>query len=253
MSSTRGLWQTVGILLLFLSLFVIPAGIALSGGARYPDLSVLPIFWVLGIGFVGAIVLLEMMPQTVSIDLSETGFTVKKWGSRAAHYPYSAITSFNERRQLDRTSAFDELTLYMPTNWFMLRSNMFQDYPHLKAQLTQYARPVPYCRVITRPERTQIRLFLAGLALLIIGSIVFGFVAHNPTGKNPAPLGSFSSEVADIQAVSGRGGFKGVSFRISRWPDLEFYASRQDFDKDIQHSAPVHPPEPAYNAAAARE
>ena len=232
-SRTRGLWQTLGFLLLFLSLFVIPAGIALSG-ARYPDLSVLPIFWVLGIGFVGAIVLLEMKSQTVSIELSETGFTVKKWGTRATHYPYSAITSYNERRQFDRSSAYDELTLYMPTNWFMLRSNVFQDYPYLKTQLTQAARPVPYRRVITQTERTQFRWFLGGMALVIITSIVFGFVAHNPTGKNPAPLGSFTAQLDEVRAVEAKSNFKGVSFRLNRWPNLWFYASRQDFDQDIR-------------------
>ncbi|WP_157626983.1 hypothetical protein [Spirosoma luteum] len=233
MSRTRILWQTLGFLLLFLSLFVIPAGIALSG-ARYPDLSVLPIFWVLGIGFVGAIVLLEMKPQTVSIELSETGFTVKKWGSRATHYPYSAITSYNERRQFDRASAFDELTLYMPTNWFMLRSNVFRDYPYLKAQLTQDARPVPYRRVITQTERMQFRWFLSGMALLIITSIVFGFVAHNPSGKNPAPLGPFTALLDEVRAVEAKSNFKGVSFRLNRWSDHWFYASRQDFDQDIR-------------------
>ncbi|WP_157618404.1 hypothetical protein [Spirosoma spitsbergense] len=233
MSRTRMLWQTAGTLLAIIALVIIPAGIAFSD-ARYPDLSILPIFWVLGIGFVGVIVLLEMKPQTVSIELGETGFTIKKWGSRAVYYPYSAIMSYNERRQFDRSSAYDELTLYMPTNWFMLRSNVFQDYPYLKAQLTQSARPVPYRRVITQTERTQFRWFLGGLSLVIIASIVFGFVAHNPSGKNPAPLGSFTAQLDEVRAVEAKSNFKGVSFRLNRWPDLWFYASRQDFDQDIQ-------------------
>ncbi len=226
-------WQTAGILLAIISLVLIPAGIAFSD-ARYPNLSILPIFWVLGAGFLGAIFLFEMKPQTVSIELSETGFTVKKWGSRAGYYPYSAITSYNERRQFDRSSAYDELTLYMPTNWFTLGSNVFDDYGYLKTQLTQAALPVPYRRVITQTERTQIRWFLGGLALVIIACIVFGFVLHNPTGKDPAPLGSLSTRVDGVREVKAKSTFKGVSFNLNRWPDLWFYASRQDFDQDIR-------------------
>lgn len=233
MSRTRLGWQTMGISLLFISLMLIPAGIAFRG-THYPDLSMLPIFWVLGIGFTGAIILFELKPQTVSLELSETGFTVKKWGSRATYYPYSAITSYNERRQYDNASAFDELTLYLPTNWFRLGSNVYDDYGYLKTELTRFAQPVPYRRVVTRTERTQIRWFLAGLALVIMASITFGFVAHNPTGKDPAPLGAFTAQVDGVQAVKAKGNVKGVSFRINRWPDLWFYASRQDFDQDIR-------------------
>ncbi len=233
MSRTRRLWQTAGTWLLFVALILIPAGIAFSD-ARYPDLLILPICWVTGAGFLGAIVLFEMKPQTVSIALDETGFTVKKWGSRAVYYPYSAITSYNERHQFDRSSAYDELTLYMPTNWFMLRSNVFDDYAYLKTRLTRLAQPVPYRRVTTRTERMQIRWFLGGLSLAIIASIIFGFAAHNPAGKGPALLSSLSAQVDGVRAVKTKGNFKGISFRLTRWPDLLFYASRQDFDQDIR-------------------
>lgn len=244
MSRTRLGWQRLGVLLSFIALAVIPAGIAFRG-MRYPDLSVLPIFWVVGIGFTGALVLLELMPQTVSIELGETGFTVKKWGGRAASYPYKAITSYNERRQLDRSSAYDELTLYMPTNWFMIRSNVYDDYAYLKTQLTQYAQPVTYRRVITRSERAQFRWFLGGLSLVIIAGILFSFAAHNPVGKAPAPLRYLSAQVNSVGAVKAKSNFKGVSFRLNRWPDLWFYASRQNFDQDIrfllQYIRPNHP------------
>jgi hypothetical protein len=230
MSRTRMLCQTLGVLLLFVALAVIPACIAFRG-TRYPDLSVLPL---VGIGFTGALILFEMKPQTVSLKLGETGFTVKKWGRQGAYYPYSAITLYNERRQVDRSSTYDELTLYMPTNWFMLRSNVYDDYAYLKTRLTQFAQPVSYRQVITQTERAQVRWFLGGLALVIVASIVFGFVAHNPTGKKSAPLGSFSTQIDGIRAVKAKGNFKGVTFRLNRWPELWFYASRQDFDQDIR-------------------
>ena len=233
MSRTRGLWQMLGLLFPFIALFVIP-GCIIFRGTNYPDLSVLPIFWVIGIGFTGALVLVELKPQTVSIELSETGFTVKKWGTKATYYPYSAITSYNERRQFDRSSAYDELTLYMPTNWFMIRSNVFDDYAYLKTELTQFGQPVAYRQVITRSERTQVRWFLGGLSLVIITGILFSFAAHNPVGKAPAPLGAFTAQVDGVRAEKAKGNFKGVSFQFNRWPDLWFYASRQDFDQDMR-------------------
>ena len=219
--------------LLLIIVLAISVLIAFSG-TSYPDLSVAPILFTLVTGILGVHLLNEVAELTVSVTLGETDFIVKKWGQQPRQYTYGDILAHNERLNYTRTSTFNELTVYLPDNWFMLRSNAYEEYDELKHVLTYFGESVPYRTVLTRASRTRFRWFVGGIALLIIANIVLGFAAYDPVDKKPAQLSSISAMPDIIRASMNKGNFKGLSFRLHPWPDVWFFASRRDFDESLQ-------------------
>ena len=219
--------------LLLLSVIAISVLIAFSS-TPYPDLSAAPILFTMVVGILGAYFLNELAELTVSVTLGETGFVIKKWGHRPQQYAYGDILAHNERLNSTRTSTFNELTVYLPDNWFMLRSNAYAEYGELKHVLTYFGQPVPYRSVLTRAGRNRYRWFLGGMALLILANIMLGFATHNSVDKKPAQLSSVSAMPDVIRASIVKGNVKGISFRLHPWPDVWFFARRTHFDETIQ-------------------
>lgn len=219
--------------LLLLSVIAISVLIAFNS-TPYPDLSAAPVLFTLVVGILGTYLLNELAELTVSITLGETDFVVKKWGQRPKQYAYGDILAHNERLNSTRTSTFDELTVYMPDNWFMIRSSAYAAYDELKHVLTYFGQSVPYRNVLTRAGRTRYRWFLGGMALLIIANIVLGFATYNPVDKKPAQLSSVSAVPDTIRAIFGKSTFRGISFRLHPWPNVWLFASRRNFDESIQ-------------------
>ena len=221
-----------GLLLLFLVTFFFPYMIATIGG-MYPDLSVAPVFCTI-LGFLWIPLLAVYWQQTLSIQLEENHFAIRKWLQTPKSFGYSGILAHNERRDFGKGDAFDVLTIYLDDDYFVIKSNEYQEYELLKDHFCQYGKSVPYHKVLTLAERNRLRWMIVGLALLLIANIVFGYLAHNSVDKNPARLTAVTNIVYKVSADQGKGGFKGFIFRLRAWPDFTFYVSRRSYDVDIR-------------------
>jgi hypothetical protein len=224
------IWFTV--LLIIFSTVMIPYKIA-TLGQTYPDLDILLICFSAG-GFLWIGLLYEFGKKTAIVKLTETDFTVNKFGQKAHQHPYTAILTHNERHESGRGGPFDELTIYLADNWFAIRSNEFAEYHYLKDQFTQYGQSVPYRTVLTPIERNRFRWMIGGLVLLIGATIAFGYVAHNPANPNPARLISLTSTVDQIRESKKKGQLKGVTIRLRAFPNFAFYVSRRHYDVRLE-------------------
>ncbi|GAB4033367.1 hypothetical protein [Spirosoma gilvum] len=202
-------------------------------GQVYPNLSQAPIVCVL-VGFVWIGWLAEAWRQTTVISLGAHQFTVKKWAQAARQFNYESIEGFHEHTEVDRNGSYRVLSVYLKDYYFSIKSTDFEAYEVLKTRLTEHRAAVPRQQVITRAERNRLRWLIAGLIMVIIANIVFGYVAYNPKSKQPAQLVSLTSTLDRIRLVSNRSGLKGFTVQLRDWPDFEFYISRKAYAEDLR-------------------
>ena len=219
------------LLLLVASLIGIPAIIAFRE-QPYPNLDILLIF-AIAVSFMCLAVLADFGPLASVIDLHEDGFRVKRFCQGIRWHPYESIQTYSERPNSSKIESFQELTVYVPDNWFIIRSNEFKEYDDLKAVFTQYGQAGPRRKVFTLPERNQFRWGIIGLVLLISANIIFAYVAHNPTDKRPARLTTISSRVDQVLETKNKSRIKGFTLRLHHWPDFQFYVRRSDYNAAI--------------------
>lgn len=222
-------------LLLFLlvaALIGIPAIIAFKE-QPYPNLDILLVFSVI-VCFVWLAVLADFSSVASVIELHEDSFRIKRLCQRTREYAYHSIWAYNERPNSSKVESFQELTVYLPDNWFIIRSNEFREYDHLKALFTQYGQAGPRHKVVTLPERNRFRWGIIGLVLLISANIVFAYIAHNPTDKRPARLIPVADRVDRVLEAKNKSILKGFTLRLHTWPGFRFYVRRSDYDTDIR-------------------
>lgn len=225
-----GRWAAVG--LVFLSTVFIPYMIA-TDRQPYPNLSFLLPFLSVTC-FLWIIFPFDFMTVTVQVETTADGFWMQKIGRPARWYPYEAIVGHNERPNSSKMESFEELTVYLTGNWFVLRSNEYRDYTDLKAVFTSHGEPVQHRNVVTVPERNLIRLLIGGTALLIIANIAFGFLAHNETDDTPAQLVSLTDNVREAREDRVKGRLKGVIISLRAFPDFSFYVSKRHYDVSLE-------------------
>ena len=229
---SRWLWLHRFLFGLLVALLYIPYKVA-TNGQVYPDLSQAPI-WLVLFGFVWVICLAEAWKQTIVVTLGPYQFTVKKWTQSARQFPYDSIEGYHEYSDQDRRGPYQTLVIYLPEDYFTIRSIDFEAYEQLKARLTEHKAIVPRKRVITRIERNRLRWLIGSLSVLIVANIVYGYLAHNPETKQPAQLISVTSTLDRIRPDADRGILKGFTIRLSNWPDFEFYISRKAYADDLR-------------------
>lgn len=195
----------------------------------YPDLNILLISYAVA-GLLWLVMLIELGQRTARIDLNKIDFTIRKFGQQVSRHPYKDITNYNERPGSSKLGSFRELTVYMADNWFVIRSNEFEQYDYLKEQFTQDAEPTPHRNVLTLTERNRLRWLIAGLSLLISANIVFGFLAHNAADKTPAPLVALTDIVTQTRENKSKGRLTGVTISLRRYPAFSFLVSRKNYE-----------------------
>ena len=230
--------RTYIVLLWFSLLLLLPATVLVpvmiaAHGQPYLDLNILLISYAIA-GFLWLIILIGFGHQTARIDLSEHGFTIRKFGQKASRHPYNAILNYNERPGSSRVGSFNELTLYLADNWFVIRSNEFDKYDYLKEQFTQFAEPVPRRNVLTLTERNRLRWMIAGMSALIIANIAFAFLAHNPIDKTPAQLVALTDIATQVRENRSKNGLTGVTISLRQHPDFSFFVSRRNYDVRLE-------------------
>ncbi|MCX6215497.1 hypothetical protein [Spirosoma sp.] len=211
---------------------VLPVFIAVAG-QLYPDLSFAP-FYGAACAFLWIPYLTECWRLTTTITLTDQGFSVRKLAQRPRQFRCSGIIAYNERREVGRGGSFLVLTVYLRNDFFIVKSNAFPDYERIKAYFSQVSESIPYQKVVTRPERNRLRWLLSGLALFIVANIVFGYLAHNHVDHTKARLTAVTDVVDRVTENRPKGNFKGVYFRLRRWPELNFYASRRAYTLSLQ-------------------
>ncbi len=221
------------LLLLFGSLVVIPIIVATSGQG-YPNLDT-PLLFCSGLGFFWVGIARELGRQTTFLRLDESSFTIKKWWQTPKQFNYSDIIGWNERPNPDRGKPSKALTFYLKDDFFVIKSNEFADYNLLKDRLCPHAKAVPYQKVITLSERNRLRWLIGGLTLLITANIAFGYLAHNPTDKNPVKLLNVSGMIDRVTEDRPKGHFKGARIFLRTYPDFVFYVSRRVYTTNIQY------------------
>jgi hypothetical protein len=225
-----GRWLAVG--LVFLATIFIPYMVA-TDRQTYPDLNLLLNFYSIA-AFLWIIFPFDFMTVTVEIETTADGFWMRKMGRKMRWYSYEAIVAHNERPNSSKMESFDELTVYLTDNWFVLRSNEYRDYTDLKAVFTSYGEPVRHRNVVTVPERNLIRWLIGGTTLLIIANIAFGFLAHNETDDTPAQLATITDTVLEAREDRAKGRLKGVMISLRAFPDFSFYVSKRHYDVSLE-------------------
>jgi hypothetical protein len=221
-----GRWVFVGLLLLATVLVLY---FMAFNGQTYPDLDFLLSFYSIA-GFLWLMIPFDFMTVTVNIETASDGFWMKKLGRRSCWYPYSAIVAHNERPNSTKMESFDELTIYLTDNWFVIRSNEYKDYTDLKNLFTQFGQSVKHQNVITVFERNLIRWLISGTALIIAANIGFGFLAHNVTDDTPARLIPITDVASQALEDRGKSGLKGVTIYLRSYPAFGFYVSQRDYE-----------------------
>lgn len=204
-----------------------------TAGQAYPDLSIAPIFFCV-MGIIWIPLSAQYWRQTTSVRIEADQFIVKKLYQYPKQVACASILYHNERLDSGKGQPFKVLTVYLPDDFFIVKSNEFTHYEQLKDQITQYGKSVTYQKVMTLAERNRLRWMIGGLVLLIIANIVFGYVAHNPITTKPARLITVTDAVHSVAIDQGKGGFKGFRLRLKTWPDFTFYISRRNYDTNIR-------------------
>ena len=144
-------WLLIGIILLLAVIMVIAPIYAARTRYPYPNLNFSTL-----IGSLGIILMLMLtwpyIEHTASIQTGTESFTVRKYGQTALEYPYAAITGHNVRPNFDRQRSWTELVVYLPDNWFALRSVDFDNFDELKALFSANSPMVPYRQVLSPGE-----------------------------------------------------------------------------------------------------
>ncbi|GAB3726803.1 hypothetical protein [Spirosoma lituiforme] len=216
------------LLLLVASTIVVPFMIAVSG-QRYPDLTIAPIFFAMT-GFIWVPLAAEYWRQTTAVQLEETQFTIKKFAQRPKRFSYSDSLAYNERLDFGRGDQFNVLTIYLSDDFFIIKSNEFDEYEQLKEGLLAQAQPTTYLKVMTLAERNRLRWMISGLALFILANIAFAYLAHDPADPAPARLVTVTDLVEQVREDRPKGQLKGVTFSLRSYPSFSFYVSRKDYD-----------------------
>jgi hypothetical protein len=224
--------RTAGLFLIVLATVVLPIRIALAE-QPYADLSVAPLYWTVS-AFFWIPCLAVCWRLTTAITLTEHGFRVSKLAQKPRQFHYSDVIAYNERREVDRDGSFRVLTVYLKNDFFIIKSNAFPAYDRIKAHVTQFVESIPYRKVVTLPERNRLRWLLSGLALFLVANILFGYIAHNRVDHTQARLTPVTDVVDRLTENRPKGNFKGVSFRLRRWPALNFYASKSNYALALQ-------------------
>ncbi len=200
----------------------------------YPDLNVITI-----IGSVGTVVTLMIawpyFEHTASIQTGTELFTVRKYGQTAFEYPYAAITGHTVRPNFDRQRSWTELVVYLPDNWFALRSIDFEAFDELVALFSAVSPVVPYRQVLSPSEQRLARGFLIVALLAGLAPVWFGFAAHQPVRKSPAPLVVLVGYVFDIKQTTNRNNaFMGYDLKLVNYPDFTFRARKTSFNDSLR-------------------
>ena len=219
-------WLT---LVLLFPVMIFIAFMIATTGQDYPDLSAAPILCA-GLGFIWIPLLVEYWRQTVFVQLKPDQFIIRKWAQTPKQFDYKVILVYNEQSKIDRNGTFNVLTIYLPDNFLIIKSNEFTDYELLKNQLIQYGQPTTYQKVMTLTERNWTRWMIGGLALFTTANIAFGYVAHNPADPKPARLVKITDIIDKINEDRPKSMLKGVRILLRTYPDLSFYVSRQNYD-----------------------
>ncbi|UFH54045.1 hypothetical protein [Spirosoma sp. KNUC1025] len=219
------------LLVLFAILVGIPTGLAISE-FPYPDLGMV-LFFFATVPMMWIAVLADFGPRASTIELRKADFLIQKVGQKVHQHTYSAILAYNERT-VTSGRQFRELTVYLNNNWFVVRSNEFDDYDFIHDQLTQYGNPGPQQNVLTSTERNRFRWSIGWFALLISANIAFGYLAHDSADKKPAPVISVTAVVNRVSIQQTKYSFKGIDFQLQPWPDFTFYASRSSYATNIR-------------------
>ncbi|ADB38923.1 hypothetical protein [Spirosoma linguale] len=225
-------WVLFGLFMIVAATVVLPVFIA-AVGQPYPDLSFAPLYGA-ACAFLWIPYLTECWRLTTTITLTDQGFSIRKLAQKPRQFRYSDIIAYNERREVGRGDSFLVLTVYQKNDFFIIKSNAFPDYERIKAHFCQFGESIPYRKVVTLPERNRLRCLLSGLALFIVANIVFGYLAYNRVDHTRARLTAVMDVVDRITENRPKGNFKGVYFRLRRWPELSFYASRRAYSLPLQ-------------------
>ena len=222
------------VLLLFASTVFVPFMIV-TAGKTYPDLNIALIFCS-GASFIWVTLLADYQRQTISVELTNHQFTVKKLMQAPKRYDYETIVGHNERLDYNRgqSQPFAVLTVYTSDDYFVFKSNEFRKFALLKDALIQYGKPVSRQQVLTLAERNRLRWSIGGLVLLIGATIGFGYLAHNSTSKEPAQLTAVTGILDRILENRSRTGLTGFIIRLHDWPTFQFKVSRRNFETDIR-------------------
>lgn len=222
------------VLLLFGATFFVPFMIVTAENT-YPDLNI-ALIYCSGAGFIWVTILADYQRQTTSVELTNHQFTVKKLMQATKQYDYETIVGYNERLDYGRgqPQPFTVLTVYTSHDYFVFKSNEFNEFALLKDALTRYGKPVSRQQVLTLAERNRLRWSIGGLVILIGATIGFGYLAHNSTSKEPARLTAITAILDRISENRSRTGLAGFIIRLRDWPTFQFKVSRRNFEIDIR-------------------
>ncbi len=227
-------WLHIGFTLLFGGATVV----ALIEIARtqfpYPDLNLITI-----IGSVGTVVTLmiawTLVGQTASIQMGADSFAVRKYGQTTFEYSYTTVIGHTVRQNTDKNSNWTELVVYLPDNWFVLRSIDFDDFDELVALFSAVSPVVAYRQVLSPGEQRLARIFLIVALLAGLTPVWFGFAAYQPVDKQPAQLVQLSGTLASIRKTTSRSKpYTGFALRLAQYPSFTFYARRNAFTDSLQ-------------------
>lgn len=200
----------------------------------YPDLNFMTIVGPFGMWFT-ILLTWGLVSQTASIQTGPTSFVVRKYGQTSFEYPYAAITGRNVRRNANKHTSWTELIVYLPDNWFALRSIDFDNFDELKALFSAVSPAVAYRQVLSPGEQRLARIFLIIALLAGLTPVWFGFAAHQPVSKKPARLVRLSGTVSGIRKTTNRSSsYTGFALRLAEYPDFTFYARRKEFTDSLR-------------------
>ncbi len=226
-------WLLIGIILL-LGVIMVIAPIYSVWTQPYPDLNFSTFF-----GSLGLIMMLLLtwpyIEHTASIQTGTESFTVRKYGQVPFEYPYTALTGHTVRPNFDRQRSWTELVVYLPDNWFVLRSIDFDNFDELVALFSAVSPAVPYRQVLSPGEQRLARIFLIVALLVGLVPVWFGFAAYQPVDKQPARLVHLSGTLSSIRKTTNRSSsYTGFALRLAEYPDFTFYARRKGFTDSLR-------------------
>lgn len=223
------LWLLLVLILPFITFCFIMIATA---GQSYPNLSIAPIFFTC-MCFIWIGLSVEYSRQTTRVQIGEQQCTIKKFGQQPKPFHNNAILAYNERLDSGRGDTFNVLTVYLKKDYFILKSNEFDQYTLLRDYFTQYGQSVPYQKVLTLAERNRLRWLIGGLVLLIGANIAFAYLAHNPADKHLTQLTSVTDIVHQVREDRPKGTLHGVRISLQAYPAFDFYVSRKNYERRL--------------------
>lgn len=227
-------WLLISLILLLGLVTVIAPIYTTRTQYPYPDLNFSTL-----IGSLGIIVMLMLswpyFEHTASIQTGTESFTVRKYGQATFEYPYAAITGHHVRPNFDRQRSWTELVVYLPDNWFTLRSVDFDNFDELVALFSAVSPAVAYRQVLSPGEQRLARGFLIVALLTGLAPVWFGFAAYQSVSKRPARLVVLVGYVFDIKQTTNRNNaFMGYDFKLVNYPDFTFRTRKTSFNDSLR-------------------